>query len=1089
MKKYVMLLVSLLFLCFQVANAQTKTVSGVVKSAEDGETMPGVNVFVKGTTQGTITDIDGNFTLKVPEDATALVFSFVGMISQEIAIGTQTTFNVTMEPETTDLEEVVVTALGITKAEKAVGFATSVVKSDELQAVPRANVSEALAGRVAGVSVAATSTEPGAATSISIRGCSSLTGNNEPLWVIDGVPIQTTTVESHNGDGVKGAGSNNINQDDIESMNILKGAAATALYGSRAANGVIIITTKNGSKAKRGFEVEANAGVQMSRVANLPQMQNKFGQGWNGIRTLDENGSWGPVMDGSWRVYGAEYENAQLMQEFKAVKNNVKNFFETGFTKNYGIGVSGRSLNEEGQVASTYYLSYSRTSDDGIIPGSKDKYERNTIAMRGSHVCNQYIKFSSSINLATSRTSSVPTDQGTTVIDGLYEMPRNISIADLQDLSSPFNTPLAYFTEYGITNPYWAIKNNYEVMNQKKLFGKIQADITPMQDLNFTYRFGFDYLDYDDKAAEAKITADNPTTSGDNTDLGSVYAQYHREYEINHDIIASYNKKFGAIDMSAVVGSNINEHFFTELEAEGSDLTIESGWWHMANAGTQKPAKEKQEKRRLVGLFADINLSYNDLIYLDITGRNDWSSTLPKGNNSFFYPGVTASFLFTTLLNDDVKKYITFGKVRAAFGKTGNDADPYKTSKTFVSGYADAIYTSEVTKFPMNNGTNSYKTQNTLGSSDLRPEMTTEWELGTEMKFLNNRIGLDLSYYNRNTDDQIMTLKCEPAVGYTYITRNYGKVSNKGIELMLDFTPVKTKDWEWDVTVNYNKNVNKVIELPAELNGEYAIQAFSTSNSAVYMKAIVGESMGQFYTYRTQYVDDAGNLKYDYNADGKLTSNKEFKGNGHMVVDDQGLPVMTTDVVATGKSAMNKWTGGVSSSLRWKDLTLSGAFDIRMGGYMFSRTSDLMRFTGNGISSTYNDRQAFVIPNSMVLDSESGEYVENTTPLTLYNGGIQDWYDLGGNEGGEGFLINRSFIKLRNVSLSYDIPKNLVSKIGLQNVRLSAVASNLFTWTPASNCFIDPDVSSYGTGLEGMFGELYSTPTSRRFGFNIQVKF
>lgn len=1080
MGKRLLSFIAICMFAVSMAFAQKQVTGTVVDDL--GEPVVGASVLVKGTTIGSATDLNGKFTIKdVPNSASTLMVSYIGMKTKEVAI--KPNLKVALESDSKNLDDVVVTALGMTKSQKAIGYAATTIKEDAIKTVPVNNVTEALAGKVAGVNFSTSQSGPGGATSIAIRSFSSITGSNEPLWVVDGVPMVNNTVGSSSGDNVMGSGVSNLNQDDIETMTILKGAAATALYGSRAANGVVLVTTKSGSKSGgKNFTIEANAGLQWSQVSYVPQMQDKFGQGWNGNRTLDENGSWGPEMDGKWRVYGAIYDNSQLMQQFKAVKNSVRNFFETGLQQNYSVNMAGNT------EKSSYYLSYSHNNEDGVIPSDKDKYTRNTIGYRGSFQPTKWLKLSSNVNLALAKTSSVPTDQGTTMIDGLYEMPRNISIADLKDLTNPFNTPDAYYTEYGITNPYWAIENNYSNLDQKKVYGKVQADITPVKNFTFTYRFGFDYSDYDLKEGLAKITADNPSTSGDNKQDGSVVGRYQRRYETNHDFLANYSNAFGDLTLDVTLGVNMNERYVTQMSTSGSNLTIPTGWWDLANAASHTPT-ESQSKRRTFGVLGDVQLGWKEQLFLDITGRNDWSSTLPKDNNNFFYPGVTASWIFTETFKDKINPaFISFGKLRAAFGKTGNDASPYYTNNTFVSGFANTPYNGSAINFPMSNGTNSFKTAATKGSSTLKPEMTSEWEFGTEIHFLNNRLSLDAAYYDRTTSDMIMQLNADPASGYSYIMTNFGKVNNHGIEIALNATPIRSKDWQWDVNVNFAKNWNKVKELPEELGGQYTINQFSTSADAIYMRAVVGQELGQLYGYEQQYVDAQNNLKYDV-IDDVLSLNPEYDAStGSILCGSDGLPIRTNDVVSLGKSTQNKWTGGFGTDLRWKNLSLSAQFDLHYGGYMFSRTKNLMQFTGNGIETLYNDRRAFVVPGS-VVEGEDGKYIENTNAIDQFSGTYQDWFDAGCNVSSNALLVSKTYLKLRTLAVGYSLPKSWLRAATLQDVRISFVASNLFTWTPASNAFIDPDTSSYGSDLYGQFGELYSNPGSRKFGFNVKIKF
>ena len=460
MKKIAMLIVCLLFLGAQLVSAQNKTLTGTVISSEDNQPLPGANVFVKGTTQGTITDFDGNFTLSVPSDAETLVFSFMGMQTQEVAIGSSTSFNITLDPESIGMEEVVVTAMGITRAEKTLGYAATTVKSDDIVTARTTDVTNALSGRVAGVQVNSTSSDPGSVSNIVIRGFSSIKGSNQPLYVVDGVPLQNNMFSGasgvETGKNVSLGGISNIASEDIESMTILKGAAATALYGSRAANGVVVINTKSGKKgADKNFSIEYSGSVQARQVSLLPEFQNEFGQGWNGTQTFIENGSWGPKFDGSDQVYGPIWNYQQLSHKYSAAETNVKDFFELGWSQSHHISLRG--VSDDDKLG--YYVSYSHTSDDGIMPKDYDKYKRNTLEYRGSYK-SDYFTISSSMNFARTKTDDVGSFQGISVIDGLYEMARDVSIVDKKDRSSALNTPEAYFTPYGITYQYWALENN-----------------------------------------------------------------------------------------------------------------------------------------------------------------------------------------------------------------------------------------------------------------------------------------------------------------------------------------------------------------------------------------------------------------------------------------------------------------------------------------------------------------------------------------------------------------------------------------------------------------------------------------------------
>jgi TonB-linked SusC/RagA family outer membrane protein len=970
----------------------------------------------------------------------------------------------------TNLDEIVVTAMGISRQQKTLGYSAQTLDNAELTAGKVTDVTSALAGKVAGVQVSATSSDPGQANSVIIRGLSSINGNNQPLYVVDGVPLQQSTFsgtqkgQDEFANAVGGISS--INPNDIETMTILKGAAATALYGSRAANGVIMITTKTGkSNGERNFSISYDGSVQWRQVSTLPKFQNRFGQGWNGTQTFIENGSWGPEFDGSTQVYGPIWNNQQLIHEYSALEDNIKDFYDTGVSTSHSVSLNGISSDQK----MTYYLSYSHTSDNGIIPGDKDTYKRNTIAFRGSYDATDWLKVSSSVNFTNSKTNTVGTYQGTSMIDGVLEFPRDISLVDRKDLSSAFNTPEAWYTPYGITNPYWAIENNYNHNDSKQVFGKIQADIKPIRQLTLTYRFGFDYTDYDHKLGVPEINLDDALINEDYgyapsnmNQAGYVSTTYLRKYELNHDFLANWQDKYfdGKLDVNIMAGVNVSERYTTYTSNQTDGLTFYTNFWDLSNGATKTDILESQTKRRNVGLLGDITLGWDDMIYLELTARNDWSSTLPLEKNSYFYPGATLSWIFTKLIPKN--KILDFGKVRLAYGKTGNDASAYKVYPRYVQGYSNGYYASDLTKFPFNS-INAFQTAATAGSSSLKPEMTTEFEFGLNLAFLQNRINIDFAYYNRNTTDQIFTLPVDPATGYTNMVTNFGKVRNSGIELLVNFVPIRTKDWRWEIGFNFAKNKNKVVSMPASLDGGMVnINGFSAGNDAVYMRAVEGLPMGELFTYLPQYTED-----------------------GKLIVGESGQPLLTDEVKDTGKNVNPDWTGGVTTSLSWKGITLSAALDIRKGGYMFSRTKNLMQFTGNGEVTLYNGRNPFIIPNSVYADG-----TVNTTPIYTLDGSYQDYFNkYGAAQGGEFYLLDRSYVKLRNITLAWQLPKAWVRKIYLSDVTLSLFANNLFTWTHKANKYIDPETSSYGNDLEGLFGELYSNPACRNFGFNVGIKF
>ncbi len=1058
--------VALATLFTSIAFAQTYEVKGLIVDEND-EPVIGASVVVPGTNLGVVTDVDGHFSLPgVPRDAKTVFVACLGYESMSVTL-TSANLRIVMRVSTEMLDDVVVTAMGISRSEKTLGYSATTLKSEELIGSRNTNVTSSLAGKVAGVQVTSANSDPGAANNIIIRGFSSINGNNQPLYVVDGVPLSTMTSTTH-GHAIAMSGIGNIPSEDIESMTILKGAAATALYGSRAANGVVVVTTKTGkSNGDKSFSIDYNGGIQLRQINNMAIFQNDFGQGWNGSQTYIENGSWGPKFDGSLQVYGPVYNNSQLLHTYKAKEHAFNDFFELGVSQNHSVAFSGTSTDKR----ANYYLSYAHTSDDGIMPSDADKYVRNAISTRTTFSPVNWFELSSSINFSTTKTDVVGSYQGTSVIDGLYEMPRDINVVDMKDYNNPFFQPTAYYTPYGITNPYWAIANNYNHTDSKKVFGKIQADFKPFEGLTLTYRYGFDYSDYDRKVGLPQINVDDSLINNDygygpanmNQD-GYVYVGYGRSYETNHDFLATYNGTFGDFNVHGIAGLTVNERASTSVTAETDVLTFYTGFWQLSNGSTVVTPSESQSKRRLLGLFGDITLGYKEILYLDITARNDWSSTLPIQNNSFFYPGATLSFSFSELL--DNKSILSFGKLRAAYGMTGNDAGVYQVNSVYTSAGGSVYYGGSI-DFPMNS-TNSFIASSTAGSASLKPEMTRELEFGADLRFFDGRIGIDATYYNRTTSDQIFTLPVDPSTGYTRMVTNFGDVRNRGYELLLTTVPVMTKDFEWNLDVNFAQNFNTVLSMPESLDGgKVSIYSYAAGSDAVYMYAVQGMPMGSYFTYLPERTED-----------------------GKVIVGTDGLPIVGSELMDTGKEMNHKWTGGLSTSLRYKNISLAATLDVRYGGHMFSRTKNLMEFTGNGIETIYNNRKPFVVPNSVVYDEATGSYVENTVPIYLADSSYQNYFDIsGGTQGGEFYLVDRSFAKLRNVTLTYTLPKRWVKAVNFSDVSVSAFCNNAFTWVAADNYYVDPESSTTGTDLSGMFGELYTNPSCRVWGFNLNVKF
>ena len=1042
----------------------SKTINGKVVSASDGEPLIGATVQAVGSAQGTSTDLDGQFTVTVNDNVTQLRISCVGYKTQVVAVSSYVT--VALEDANTTLDEVVVTAMGIKREAKALGVSATPIKGDIIAQARTNDIMSSLAGKVAGVQIAETSSDPGTSKSVIIRGVSSLSGSNQPLYVVDGVPLNNSS--TYSSDGLNsgydfGNGASAVNPNDVESMTILKGAAATALYGSRAGAGVILITTKKGSKQNRGVGIEYNGGLQWESVMRLPQMQNQFGMGWYGDHTEIENGSWGPAFDGSMQLYGWIYNNSQNWKSYLPIKNNVKDFFSTGFRYNNSISFNGAT------DKSTYFVSLSQINDNGIIPEDADTYTKYTVSARGSHREGNFT-FSTSLNYAFQRNHFVTTGQKTgSMYNSIMQTPHDISIVEMKDLDNPFNTPGYYYTPYGVTNPYYIINNYQNEYEQERFYGNLQLDYNFLKYFTATYRFGLDTNTGHHNFGSPNMSAlfkDTPNWADAlGTLTGEVSQSITRRREIDQNFMLTYDQQIlEDWHVNAQLGFNGNERSYKYLGSTVTNLTIPM-WYNLGNSAEIPSTSQSEWKRRYLAVFGSAEFAWRNMVYLTLQGRNDWSSTLPENNRSYFYPGVSLSFLFSELLKPEQRNIITFGKFRVAWGRTGNDAGVYMTNSVFAQAAAATSGFGNGSAFPFTKvGVNAYSLGNVLGSKDLSPEMTTEFEVGLNMAFLQNRISFDAAYYDRNTDKQIFSLNMDPATGYTAQNMNLGKIRNRGVELLVSLTPVKIGDFQWDITWNYTKNWSKVIKLPEELGGIATIYGLSGGTS---LYAIEGEPLGVFKAYVPMMTDD-----------------------GKIICDNKGQPITNPEQQIVG--SMNyKYLMGFGTTLSYKGVSLTANLDVRHGGMLYSRTKDITYFTGNAIQTAFNSRNPFIVPNSVQQigtdDNGNPVYGENETPLD--ETGIFTYWDAGGSDLDRAFLVDKSYVKLRNVILSWQMPTKWFAKCFITGVNLSFFGNNLFLWTPKSNTFIDPETSTFGNDLEGNYGEFSANPSSRKFGFNVQVKF
>ena len=1054
MKKF-LTIIGILCLGLSSLLAQTVQVSGTVTSAEDGQPLPGVSVVVKGTGQGTVTNIDGKYSISAPADA-VLHFTFVGMTPQEIAVAGRQLINVVMETDAQAIEEVVVTALGIARDRKALGYSATSIRGDEIANSKTVNPMQALQGKVAGVEVAS-SQMIGGTQNISILGYSSF-GNNQPLIIVDGVPMTNTqnrTGNSLNSQGDYGSGINALNPSDIADMTILKGSAASALYGSRAAQGVIMITTKTGKNTDGKVIVDYDGSITMERIGRLAFEQTMFGQGWSMDRALDENGNWGAPFDGKERPWGNIVDDEQQMIPNTYKKNRIRDFYDFGIGYNNSLSFSG------GTDRSTFRLSLSQSHVDGPIPTDMDSYNRYTIGINASHRANNKLTVSTSLNTSIERNKVSLTGQDESIFRQLYEISTGLSIVDLKDLNNKFNNLDNYFTPYGL-NPYQMLDSREAMQNKQKYFGKVQLDWNVVDNLKATYRFGgdyetariqqhFDILDY---------SPDSPNSSNQN--VGSYSHQKVDRIQMNHDFILNYQQRYDDFSVNALAGLNFNERSLQTLTGTITSLYI-PGFYHLSNTLSTATAGETKTVQRLWGAFLNVDLGYQDFLYLTLTARNDKSSTLPKDNNSYFYPGAMLSFVVSDFLKQrDVNTgIIDFAKIRLAWGRTGKDAGAYAVYDRLVSaGVTNPGYPNvNNLTFPLG-GINSFTISNAAGNLNLKPELTDEFEIGADINLFGNRVGLDIAYYNKLTKGLIDVKPMDPATGFTQFSQtNIGDVRNSGVELSLTVTPVRTKDFSWEITYNFTKNNNKVERLEVD-------ETLLTGFGGMGMYAIKGKPLGQFKSTKALTVEIDGETK--------------------TVVDGNGMTRPTTTEEFLGKDINEKFRMGFTNTFAYKGFTLSGTFDFRYGGYIYSYTKDYAGWVGCGPETVYNDRRPFVIPNS-VVDNLDGTYSENTTPISPT--AWHTFYSTGGMKREDDNILDRSFFKLRNVSLSYVVPASFCNKLKVDKIRLSLSAANILLWTPTENMYIDPEVTSFGNNVSAKFGEFAVTPPCQSYIFGLSFSF
>lgn len=1042
--------------------AQTRRVAGTIKDASSKESLFGVTIGVKNLTVASFSDADGHFSIVLPDSVKKISFRMFGYKPKDYPVADS--MNVTLMPEALQLDETVVTANAIKREKRSLGYSTQQVSNEDLTKGQSTNVLSALQGKVSGVNITSTTGGPGSSNRIVLRGGTSITGNNQALMVVDGIPIDNSnfrTGDDLNNQVDYGNRANDINPDDIENVSVLKGPAAAALYGSRASNGAIIITTKHGrnmANENKKMDITFSSGVTFSRILKLPKFQNTYGQGdlHNVSDDRRENFSWGEAFTGEYRPWGQIIGGEQRVKKYSADPNNVKDFFVTGMTFNNNIAISG------GNDKTTYFLSANSLNNQGIVKTTG--YNKYSIRFNAETQLSN--KFSSSVS---ANYSSINSDlpgggQGDGgIFNNLIQTPRDIRITDGKDLGNRFNEyndetgTYAFYGAY-TTNPYFVLKNNRNSNKVDHIQGNTTLNYKANSWLTITERIGGDI--YSDRRYQKwkkySYKPIDPFWAGnDKTSPGKYSEDIYNINEMTNDLMLNINKEINKdFKIYGTIGNNIYQRTQTELFSQTNPQggLITADYYNVSNSNGPALTKNSTFKRRLIGVYMDANVAYKNMLFLGVTARNDWSSTLPKANRSYFYPSVNASWVFSELFSDSLKNsWFNFGKLRTSYSKVGKDASEYLTSTVFNKTTIDGGFGTTQTPF---NGIGAYSVGDILGNPNLKPEITTAFEIGTELSFFKDRLGFDVSYYVNNTKDQIISIPISNASGYTSSTINAGKIENKGVELLVRGTPVLTKKgFKVDITGTFTKNKNKVISL---IDGVQQVSIGGTSSMAVV--AQTGQPYGSFYGIDIQK-----------------------DGNGHVVVDSlTGLPLNTTNASVLG-NYQPKWMASLGTSLSYKNFSFSFMFDTKQGGYFYSNTKSIMAFNGTSQETAEGGRDPKIWANSVYINSK-GESVTNTDrkydPYIYYTTRLPDGQN----------IVNATYVKLREIALTYRISKKALTKTPFGGISISLFANNVFIWTHKTNVYSDPEQNSSGSGNTQGF-EFSSTPSQRNFGFNAKFNF
>lgn len=1022
--------------------AQSQNVSGKVTDSRTGETIPGVSISIPGTNIAASTDVDGRFSLKGLSPNDSLLFTFVGYAPLKIAIAGKTVINITLEQTETVLDEVVVTALNINRSKSSLGYSVSSFKAEDLTKSRENNIINNLAGKVAGLQVTKTSTGVDGSTRVILRGVASITGENRPLIVVDGIPVDA----GHGGGGRwggtdSGDALSDINPDDIESMSILKGAGAAAAYGSRGANGVILITTKKGS-VKKGLGVSLDTDFSVNSPFLFPEFQNEYGHGAFGTypTSVPDAG-----MPWAWS-YGPKMEGQKLPSfwgdtaSFSPQPDNYKDFYRNGLSGIVSLGL------ESGNENSSIRASFTSQQSTGIMP--MNGLKRQTINLRGFTKMKDRVELDARVTYIHSASEGRPNLAEDGIPYFLAIMPRNISSDDLNNFKTDNNGRERLWTTDSYTsNPYWKLYNKVNNDEKHRLQGVFSTKVIFNPQLNLLVRSGMDFTN----RFASDHTAKGSVNAGIN---GSIGNSENTSLEWNSDFLLGWHSADkGIFRYTFSLGGNYRYNTGRGLSQWGGNLRI-NDYYAISNAGSYGTGQWFSEKE-VFSLYGLSTLSFKNWLYLDLTLRNDWSSTLPVQNNSYLYHSENLSFLFTEAFRIR-SSVLTAGKIRTSYSRVGNDTGPYQVNKYFYVNQSQLPYPT--------GGFSSV-----LPSFDLQPEITASWEAGTNLNFLKGLVVLDITYYRNNSENQIMEVPLPPASGFSNMRMNAAHLKNTGFEVQLDVSPVRTDKISWTVTGTWSKNKSKVVELANGMKSMVLDDAWFAT-----IQARPGAEFGEIYT--TDFKRDAF---------------------GRIMVDDKGF-VLKGEYKSMGNINPD-WIAGFYNTFTYKNISFSFLIDFRKGGEIYSMGKAYRNLFGTSPASVegraewyathdpafgYSTRLPGVEEKGFVEDAineNTGQ--KNTAPVDP----IYRFYNIWNNEIGTENICDATNVRMREASIGYSLPGKLLSRTPLTDVQISVYGRNLFFFYNAMKD-VDPE-SGYSSGNTGGGFEHNALPSARTIGFSLKINF